>query len=155
MKRLFPLIGLEYGKAPFQDGITRVLRKDKEIAELYEQKVTEYFLSKTALEAETELSAHGIPCARSMNYAMMETDPHYIARKSIIEWETVKGEKIRGVAPIPRYKNNPTVIFRGCPSVGMDNDDILAETGYSQEQIKEFYEKKIIKQSDFVRISGT
>ncbi|MDR0434063.1 MAG: CoA transferase [Gracilibacteraceae bacterium] len=155
MKRLFPLIGLEYGQPPFPDGVTRVLRKDKAAAELYERKVTEYFLSKTALEAETELSAQGIPCARSMNYAMMETDPHYIARKSIIEWETVKGEKIRGIAPIPRYKNNPTVIFRGCPSVGMDNDDILAEVGYNQEQIKEFYEKKIIKQSDIVRISGT
>jgi L-carnitine CoA-transferase len=155
MKRLFPLIGLEYGQGLFPEGTTRVLRKDKEAAAVYEKAVTAYFQSKTALEAETELSEHGIPCMRSMTYAMMETDPHYLARQSITEWETVKGEKIRGVAPVPKLKNNPTVIFRGCPSIGMDNDDVLAEAGFTAAEIKELYTQKIIKQSDIVRIAGT
>jgi L-carnitine CoA-transferase len=90
-----------------------------------------------------------------MTYAMMEEDEHYIARETFIEWDSVKGEKIRGVAPVPRYKNNPQVIWRGCPSIGMDNEDILEEIGYNQEEIAKLYEKGVIKQSDVVRIGGT
>jgi L-carnitine CoA-transferase len=155
LKKLLPFIGIEYGSELFPAGITRVLRKDKEQNDAYEAALEAYFSSKTALEAETELSDLGVACCRSMNYEMMENDPHYIARETFIEWESVKGEKIRGVAPIPRYKNNPAVIWRGCPSVGMDNEDILEEAGYSAEQIAEFYEKKVLHHSDVVRIGGT
>jgi L-carnitine CoA-transferase len=36
-------------------------------------------------------------------------------------------------------------IFRGGPTYGMDNEDVLNEFGYGQEEIKALYEKGVIK----------
>jgi len=155
LKKAIPFLGLEYGGDLFPEGITRILRQDQQQNDVFEEALQKYFDTHTALEAETELSGMGCSCSRSMTYKMMEEDAHYKAREVFVEWENVHGEKIRGVAPLPRYKNNPALIWRGCPSIGMDNDDILEEVGYTPEQVAALYEKKILKQSDTVRIGGT
>ena len=92
----------------------------------------------------------GIPCSVVMNYDMMEKHPHYLARNTWIEWDTVDGRKVKGVTSVPRFANQPSQIWRGCPSQGMDNDDILDDLGFSKEEVAEFYEKGILRKSDYV-----
>ena len=85
-----------------------------------------------------------------MNYEMMENHPHYLARGTWTEWDTVDGRTVKGVASVPRFKNNPSQIWRGCPSQGMDNDDVLAEIGFDKGEIAAFYEKGILRKTDYV-----
>ncbi|MEG2024951.1 MAG: CoA transferase [Gordonibacter sp.] len=153
LRKIIPLFGLEYGSELFPKGVTRILTVNKEATAAFEEVITKYLSSKTAIEAETELCAMGIPISRVMDYQMMEEDEHYKARETFIEWESVTGGTIKGVAPVPRFQNHPAQIWRGCPSIGMDNDDILEELGYSQSEIDSFYDDKLIKQDDMVRIT--
>jgi L-carnitine CoA-transferase len=53
-------------------------------------------------------------------------------------------QQVKGVSPIPRFKHNPSRIWRGCNVFGADNDDILSEVGYSPEEIDALYENKIV-----------
>ena len=85
-----------------------------------------------------------------MTFEDVVKHPHYKARGSIVEWEGVKGgayegKTLRGTATPLRFKGYENVIWRGCPTIGMDNEDILEDAGFSPTDIAEMYEKKIIR----------
>jgi len=46
---------------------------------------------------------------------------------------------------MPRYKNEKAKIWRGAPLYGQDNDDVLREFGYTNEQIDAMYDKGVLK----------
>lgn len=116
-------------------------------AELFETTLKNYLMSKDAAEAEAELQAIGVPCSRIMTYDLALEDPHYKAREVFVDWEdAVTGKSYKGVGIFPKMKNNPGQIWRGRPKIGMDNEDILNELGFSLEDITRFYEKKAISQ---------
>ncbi|BAK44925.1 CoA transferase [Eggerthella sp. YY7918] len=151
LKRAIPLLGLEYGSDMFPAGSPNV-PIDADGAEVFEQALIKFFSERTAAEAEEELLALDIPCSRSLTYDEVVDDPHVKARQSLIEWENVHGDMVKGVRPYPRFKNSPQIIWRGCPSVGMDNEDILADIGIvDEEQIQALYEDKVIQQMDYIR----
>jgi crotonobetainyl-CoA:carnitine CoA-transferase CaiB-like acyl-CoA transferase len=84
-----------------------------------------------------------------MSYADIVEHPHYKARGTIVEWPAVpggryEGKMVRGAAFPLRFKNNPSQIWRGCPTVGMDNEDVLADAGYTDEEIAALYSSKTI-----------
>lgn len=71
-----------------------------------------------------------------MNYDEMVEDPHFKARGTFIEWDDpCLGERMTGVRPTPCFANNPSKIWRGTPVLGMDNEDLLEEIGYTGEEI--------------------
>lgn len=143
-KRLFRLLGLEMGNDLFPEGLSSVLINTPGAAVL-EKRLEEYFSSKTAEEAEKELLEAGVSCSMIMNYEMASKNPHYQAREVFVEWEEPVGhQKLRGVGVMPKFKNNPGKVWRGLPSVGMDNEDILLDLGYTQEQIQALYESGAI-----------
>ena len=96
------------------------------------------------------MSEINVPCSVVMNYEMMENHPHYLARNTWIEWETVDGRTVKGVTSVPRFKNRPSQIWRGCPSQGMDNEDILSEVGFTEDEIMKLYEVKVLRKSDYI-----
>lgn len=100
---------------------------------------------RTAAEVEEEvMKIDGIAC-QLMTYKGMLENSHYVARQSIIEWDDPNaGKTIKGVAPVPKFKNNPSQVWRGGPTYGMDNEDILLEFGYSDAEIQEMYDAKIL-----------
>lgn len=109
-----------------------------------ERRIIEYCAQHTAEEVEKEMNEYGIPCSRVMRFEDMLTHPHYLARESITHWETKDGTQVIGSNVVPKCKNNPGRIWRGCPNKGQDNNDILADLGYSEEEIKELNEKQIV-----------
>lgn len=144
MKKGLPLFGLEFGSDLFPN--------DKNFAalgtpggELLEEKLAELCSSHTALEVENILVNAGVTCSRIMDYEMAEDHPHYMARETITEWDAVDGRRLKGINIIPKLKNNPGQIWRGCPTTGMDNEDILEEAGFTADEIKAFYDNKIIR----------
>lgn len=143
MKVGLPFFGFEFGSDLFPKTIPWV-QKGSEGCRLLEAKIEEYCADKTAAEIDYELSALGVPVSPIMTYEAAYRNPHYQAREVFTEWERVNGEKVTGVNILPKMKNEPGQIWRGAPEYGMDNDDILEELGYTPEQIKELYEKRVL-----------
>jgi L-carnitine CoA-transferase len=54
------------------------------------------------------------------------------------------GKMIRGAAFPLRFKRHPSQIWRGCPTIGMDNEDILTDAGYTDQEIAALYNSKTI-----------
>ena len=54
------------------------------------------------------------------------------------------GKKWKSVRPTPYFKRDTSQIRRGTPILGMDNEDLLEEVGYSAEEIASLYEQGVI-----------
>lgn len=144
MKKGLPFLGLEFGSELFPEDRYAVY-KGTPGAELVEERIKKYCEEHTVMEAEKELNANGITAQAILNYQQMETHPHFIARGNFIEYEGIEGP-VKGLSIAPRLKNYPTQIWRRPPHYGEDNEQILGELGYSEEEIKQLYEDGLIKQ---------
>lgn len=92
---------------------------------------------------------NGAIASKIMTYADMLEDPHYKARESIIEVDDpLMGRPWKSVRPTPYFKNDTSYIWRGTPVLGMDNEDLLEEVGFSTEDIQRFYEQGIIRRDE-------
>lgn len=138
-------LGIEYGTEEFPEG-TSLLAPSSKGGQILEEHLKAYVATKTAAEVEEELNKVGVPAQRVMQIKDALVHPQYIAREVFYEWETVKGRKVTGVNVMPKFKNNPGQVWRGCPTIGMDNDVILAELGFSAEEIADLYKSKTITQ---------
>lgn len=148
LKRAFPLLGLEFG-SDLYPADSSMIYPNTPAGDLFEQRLTEFCLKRTAQEVEEVFLTHDVPCSMVMEYEDALKNPHYKAREVFKEWEMVDGEKFTGVNIFPKLKNHPGQIWRGAPTVGMDNEDILAELGLKDEEIEELYSKKVIVKREF------
>ncbi len=143
LKKAIVELGLEYGSELFPQGVANVFTNTPG-GDLFEEKLVEYFSQRTAEEVEKRFSEVGVPCCRIMEYEQMIDNSHYLARGTFTEWDILDGSKFKGINIVPRFKNSPGQIWRGCPSTGLDNEAVLSEIGLSDEQISALYEKKVI-----------
>ena len=144
MKRGLKYFGYEFGVDPFPT-TQNFAKIGTEGGTILEAKVKELCDTHDAIEVENILCGMGVPCSRVMTYEMMETQPHYVARHTIKEWDAVDGRHLKGVALVPAVTNNPGQIWRGCPTIGMDNEDILSDLGYDKAEIAKLYESGVIR----------
>ncbi|MCI1963139.1 MAG: CoA transferase [Ancrocorticia sp.] len=141
MQRILPMLGLEYGSELFPDGLSYV-PVDTPAADTFEAAFREYIGKRSAQTVEDELAEAGIPCSRLMDYEAARTNPQYEARKVFAEWTAADGHtQIPGVKVVPEVRNHPGRVWRGAPSIGMDNNQILREAGVSQEEIEALYDQ--------------
>ena len=148
VRKAVEILELGYGTEDFPENMGGVGRGTR-AADRMEQKIEEYCSRYTAKEMEEIFWPKGVPCCRIMQYSDLVDHPHYVARGSFVEWEAVdgsayEGQKLKGPAFPVRFKKNPSQIWRGCPTVGMDNEDILQEAGFTPEEISDLYKKKVI-----------
>lgn len=143
LKAAVEFLGLEYGSEEYP--------KNKIFSPVgtsagnkLEAKLMEYLTTKTAAQADQELTAAGIPVSVIMNYELAVNHPHYQARKVFCAWENIEGNQVTGVKVVPEFKNNPGKVWRGVAPTGMDNNDILLDFGFSDEQINALYEAGIL-----------
>lgn len=146
MKSSLKYFGYEFGVDPFP-ATQNFAKVGTEGGDILEAKVRELCATHDAIEVEKILCEIGVPCSRVMTYEMMKDHPHYLARHTISQWEAVDGRELTGIALVPKVANNKGQIWRGCPTIGMDNDDILEELGYDAETVAQLYEKGIIRKA--------
>lgn len=142
-KKLLVLLGFEYRQGIFADCINNC-KEGTEAGEFLEKSIMDFCAARTSKEAEAAFIAAGLPCSRILRHEDMLEHPHYRARESIISWDRVDGTQITGQNITPKLKNNPGRVWRGCPTVGMDNDDILSELGYPEDEIRSLYDGNVI-----------
>lgn len=116
-----------------------------EVGAELERRMKEFCDTHTQQEVIDSAMRNGAIASKIMTYADMLEDPHYKARQSIVEVDDpLMGKKWKSVRPTPYFKNDTSQIWRGTPVLGMDNEDLLEEVGYTPEQIAELYEKGVI-----------
>ncbi|MFV0452850.1 MAG: CoA transferase [Propioniciclava sp.] len=127
------VLGLEYGSELFPEGST-FIPVDTEAADVAEAAFARFLAEHTAAEVEDILAGAGVPCSRLMDYESARTHPQYVARGVISEWTAADGETpIPGVKVVPEVAGFPGQVWRGAPTVGMDNAALLAELGIPEE----------------------
>ena len=103
-----------------------------------------FCMARTGQQVEEQLTEAGVPCSKVYTYDMAEADPHYQARGVFTEWDTVAGKPIKGVKVTPEFTKRPGQVWRGAPSVGMDNEMLLKELGLGDAEINDLYEAKVL-----------
>ena len=144
-KRLEELLELT-DDPDFQTPIAGYQKRNGRRAQVMFDTLSAYCNAHTADEVNDIFNKLQIPCSVIMTFAMMEDNEQYQARKTIVSWDDpVHEQTVKGVTCIPVFKRNPGRIFRGGPKYGMDNEDILLELGYSEDDIASMYEKTVLK----------
>lgn len=149
-KRGYPIIGLPVpgtGDPDFPEGFTGWLINSP-VGQRMEAAIEKFVSEHTMEEVEAIMQANQIPCQRVYELEDCLNDPHWKARESVMEWDDPMMGRVTGLGLMNKFKNNPSKIWRGSPLFGMDNKDILKDLGYSDEEIKELYEKGITKEFD-------
>jgi len=145
MRSLEKLLGL--GDDPdFAEPHPSVQKKDLSRAPKFIAAIEEFFFTHTAEEACLLMDESGVPCSPVMTYDMMLAHPHYIARETITEWyDPMSDSQIKGCNCVPRFKKNPSQIYRGGAAYGADTEDILHELGYDAKDIAKYRLSDIVK----------
>jgi L-carnitine CoA-transferase len=127
VQRTVALLGLAERTDLYPEG-TGLVPVDTEAAAVIEEAWAAFIAARTAAEVEDELAEHGIPCSRLMDYAAAREHPHYRARGVFTEWTAADGETtVPGVKVVPELTRHPGRVWRGAPTIGQDNDDLLDE----------------------------
>lgn len=145
VKKGCELFGLEYGSDAIPAG-TAILYTGTEGGDLLRTAMTEYCAQHASNEVQRIMMERGIPAQKVNTMEDLEHDPHAIARNLFDEWTAFNGDTIRSVRPVPVFKRNPTQFWRAAPWWGMDNEEILGQLGYSDDDIAALYEGKVISQ---------
>lgn len=102
----------------------------------YMKAMADYVASHDRDEVLKVAAELGMPCAPVLDYAECKENSHWKARNTLTTWyDPFKKADTTGVGLVPQFKNNPGQIVRGAVDVGTDTDDIMAEFGYSQDEI--------------------
>lgn len=146
-RSLEKLLGLE-GDPDFAEPHGTIQKYEHPRSDKIIKAMDEFCMSHPAEEVYKTLTGIGIPCSVVMTYEMMKANPHYKARETLTSWyDPNTNQEIQAINTIPKFRNNPSQIFRGGPTYGMDNEDILSEFGYLEAEIAKMYEDGIIKKA--------
>lgn len=104
----------------------------------------EVFKTKTAEEWWELLDQNDALWAPVQTYGEVVKDPQVLANGYIAEVEHPKYGKVKLVGTPVEFSETPASVERPGPEVGQDNQDLLAQLGYSGEQIRTLREKKVI-----------
>lgn len=152
VKRGNELLGLPYGTDVFPEG-SATWPITEESGKIFLDALKRWLSVRTVNEAEKIMLEHNIPVSRINTFADVEADPHVQAREDIVEWRSVKGTKIRAVAPLPKFKNHPAKVWGPCPAFGQHNEEVLGELGYSDQEIQEMYDEGVLKNDPELKYS--
>lgn len=136
-------LGLKYGSEYNPVG-TSIIATATAAGDAWHKALEDYIATVPAEVAESELLAHSIPCSRIMSYKDILETEHWKMRKAMTTWKSNHGFDMVGVSPMPMMANRPGQVWRAAPSTGMDNEEILKELGYSDEEIAVLYEQGVI-----------
>ncbi len=97
--------------------------------------IEEWTLGRSKHDAMKILGEAGVPCGACLDTGEVLADPHLLARDMIVEVEhPVRGRFLTVGNPI-KLSASPTTITPS-PLLGQHRDEILAELGYSTDQIR-------------------
>jgi crotonobetainyl-CoA:carnitine CoA-transferase CaiB-like acyl-CoA transferase len=95
----------------------------------------EVLRGRTTEERIECLEAEDVPCAPVLTRHEMIRHPQVVANALIVETEHPRAGRLRQSRTPAVFSATPTEHRRGAPGLGADTSEILAEAGYSAEEI--------------------
>src|SRR5579859_1341963 len=99
--------------------------------------------TRTKFEAMAELNKHDIPCGPILSMKELAEEPSLRATGTIVEVDHPKRGKYLSVGNPIKLSDSPTVVKRS-PLLGEHTDEVLAELGYSPQEIEGFRTSKVV-----------
>jgi crotonobetainyl-CoA:carnitine CoA-transferase CaiB-like acyl-CoA transferase len=99
------------------------------------QLTQEALKARPAAEWLEALTAAGVPCGPVLTRNQVVRHPQVAALGLIVETEHPRAGRLRQARAAARFSRTPTNIHRGAPKLGEDTAAVLAELGYSAEEI--------------------
>lgn len=107
--------------------------------------IEEWTRQRTVAEAVTVFSEAGAACGPVYDVAQLVADEHVRARGCFVEVESPDGEgPVLQLRPTPRLGRTPGQVRHAGLAPGACTDEVLAELGYTPEQIEELRERGVI-----------
>ena len=116
----------------------------------FDRRLRAYCAGNTALEAEKELNAARIGCARVLNPADQYADRQYNAREMTVPVvDRQSGVPVRVYGVVPKMSLTPGRIWRGAAAIGEDTTNILCNLlGLSQTEIDQLYSDEVVHRTE-------
>ena len=106
--------------------------------------IQEVLLEKPAAEWLLTLDDAGVPCAPVLTRKQMIEHPQIKASNIVVEYEHQHAGRLRQARPAARFEGTPTSIRQGAPLLGEHTYDLLAEVGYSDQDIDAMVKAQIL-----------
>jgi len=106
--------------------------------------IQEVLLEKPAAEWLLTLDDAGVPCAPVLTRKQMIEHPQIKASDIVVEYEHQHAGRLRQARPAARFEGTPTSIRQGAPLLGEHTYDLLAEVGYSDQDIDAMVKAQIL-----------
>jgi crotonobetainyl-CoA:carnitine CoA-transferase CaiB-like acyl-CoA transferase len=123
----------------FRDNNARLAHQD-ELDEI----IAAWMGERTQREVMEVFVQHEAAIAPVYDISEIFEDPHFEARGAIVTVDDAELGPTRTADVFPRLSSTPGVVRHLGPRPGADTDDVLAELGYTSEQIEGFREAKVV-----------
>jgi crotonobetainyl-CoA:carnitine CoA-transferase CaiB-like acyl-CoA transferase len=120
--------------------IPRDSDEGRETALQFTAAAIERFLEKTTAEWLADLDAAGVPAGPVNNVIDLLDDPQVLANDLVVDYQHPVAGTVSMVGPVIQMANTPTSVRRPPPTLGQHNGEVLAEFGYSAEEIDKLRE---------------
>jgi crotonobetainyl-CoA:carnitine CoA-transferase CaiB-like acyl-CoA transferase len=104
-------------------------------AEELDTAVELWIAERDADEVDRLFQEAGAAGIKVLTMADVYEDPHYRERETLVEIEDEELGTVSLAAPVPRLSGTPARVGHVGPPLGRDTDDVLADLGYSAEEI--------------------
>jgi crotonobetainyl-CoA:carnitine CoA-transferase CaiB-like acyl-CoA transferase len=100
---------------------------------------------RTLAELETEGLRNDIAFAPILTMEEIARNPHYAARKMLLEWKDPVLGPVQGAGIAPKLSATPGKVWRGAPWLGQDNTRILRKLlGRSPSEVRELGKQGVL-----------
>ena len=114
-------------------------------SEIISQRMAQWCLERTSKEAIEELGKVRIPVGEVLKAKEIVNEPHILARNLYKKVDYPNLEKPAPIVTSPvELSDSPGEIRTRAPLLGEHTDQILTELGYSEKEILELREKKVV-----------
>jgi crotonobetainyl-CoA:carnitine CoA-transferase CaiB-like acyl-CoA transferase len=110
--------------------------------------LTPYFRKHTTAEWLQKFDEIGLPAGPVLSIGEMHADPQTQAREMIVEAHHTRLGAIKTIGPPVKFSETPASVRRGAPILGEHTCEILAEHGYTPDQIQQLRTAGAIYQED-------
>ena len=101
-------------------------------------------IKKTSDEWLEIFDNNGLPCGPINSITEMFEDPQTIHREMIIEVDNKKAGKSKAIGMPIKFSKSKTEKSKGAPNLGEHTREIMLNFGYKQDEIEDFYNRKVI-----------